>query len=56
MKKNLNAIRLSSGDRIFNIINLTLLSIIMVIVLYPLIYILSASFSNSNAVMAGFSR
>ncbi len=53
MKKNLNAIRLSSGDRIFNIINLTLLSIIMVIVLYPLIYILSASFSNSNAVMAG---
>lgn len=53
MKKNLNAIHLSSGDRIFNIINLTLLSIIMVIVLYPLIYILSASFSNSNAVMAG---
>ena len=33
MKKNLNAIRLSSGDRIFNIINLTLLSIIMLIVL-----------------------
>lgn len=53
MKKNSTAIRLSSGDRIFNFINMTLLSIVMLIVLYPLIYILSASFSNSNAVMAG---
>lgn len=53
MKKNSTAIRLSSGDRIFNFINMTLLSLVMLIVLYPLIYILSASFSNSNAVMAG---
>jgi ABC-type glycerol-3-phosphate transport system permease component len=53
MKKNSTAIRLSSGDRIFNFINMALLSLVMLIVLYPLIYILSASFSNSNAVMAG---
>ncbi len=53
MKKNSTAIRLSSSDRIFNFINMALLSLVMLIVLYPLIYILSASFSNSNAVMAG---
>lgn len=53
MKKNSTAIRLSSGDRIFNFINMALLFLVMLIVLYPLIYILSASFSNSNAVMAG---
>lgn len=53
MKKNTQTIRLSSGDRVFNAVNIFLLSVIMVIVLYPLIYILSASFSNSNAVMAG---
>jgi len=51
--KEKTTIRLSTGDRIFNIINITLLSVIMLIVLYPLIYIVSASFSNSNAVMAG---
>ena len=53
MKKNSQTIRLSSGDRVFNAVNMFLLSVIMLIVLYPLIYILSASFSNSNAVMAG---
>lgn len=53
MKKNAQTIRFSSGDRVFNAVNMLLLSVIMVIVLYPLIYILSASFSNSNAVMAG---
>lgn len=41
------------GDRLFSIINYILLSLILVIVLYPLIYILSASFSDARAVTSG---
>jgi putative aldouronate transport system permease protein len=43
----------SIGDRIFNIVNYTFNFFILVIVLYPLIYILSASFSDPNAVLTG---
>lgn len=45
--------RESIGDRVFSIINYVLLSLILVIVLYPLIYILSASFSDARAVTSG---
>ena len=37
----------------FNFANYVFLSVILVIVLYPLIYIVSASFSSASAVMAG---
>ncbi|GIP35875.1 carbohydrate ABC transporter permease [Paenibacillus sp. J2TS4] len=41
------------SDRIFNIINYTLLIIISIIVLYPLVFVVVASFSNPAAVMRG---
>ncbi len=43
----------SRGDKIFNIIIYIFLSIILVVVLYPLIYITSCSFSDPQAVSAG---
>ncbi len=46
-------IRESRTDRIFNLINYTILSIFLVSVLYPLIYIVSASLSDGSAVIAG---
>lgn len=46
-------IRESKADRLFTITNYLLLSMVLVIVLYPLIYILSASFSSTEAVTTG---
>lgn len=43
----------TTEDNIFNIVNLILLSIGFIVVLYPLIYILSSSFSSPQAVSAG---
>jgi putative aldouronate transport system permease protein len=41
------------GDRIFDGINLALLSVIMLIVLYPLVFVLSASISNPAHIATG---
>ncbi len=46
-------IRESRADRIFNFANHTLLTLFMLLILYPLIYILSASFSDGAAVISG---
>lgn len=46
-------IKLSTGDLVFTIINYVILTLLMLIVLYPLIYILSASFSSPRAVTTG---
>ena len=43
----------TTEDTIFNIVNLVLLSIGFIVVLYPLIYILSSSFSSPQAVSSG---
>lgn len=43
----------STGDKIFIFFNTIFLLIILAIVLYPLIYVLSASFSEPTAVTAG---
>ncbi|WP_413376406.1 carbohydrate ABC transporter permease [Paenibacillus taichungensis] len=43
----------SRGDRIFNIINHFLLITITLIVIYPLVFVLSASFSDPQAVLRG---
>lgn len=48
-----SAVQESTGDRIFIFFNTIFLLIILVIVLYPLIYVLSASFSEPTAVTAG---
>ncbi|MBE9917568.1 carbohydrate ABC transporter permease [Paenibacillus donghaensis] len=43
----------AGSDRLFTIVNYTVLTLIMIIVLYPLVYVVSASFSSSSAVLSG---
>ena len=52
MKKN-NAIRETRRDRIFLNVLLAISVIILIIELYPLIYVVSASFSSSDAISRG---
>lgn len=40
-------------DKIFTIVNYTILCILLIIFLYPLIFIVSSSFSSTQAVVAG---
>lgn len=44
---------MSVGDKIFTIIIYAVLSLVLVIILYPLIYVISASFSDPQAVVSG---
>ena len=54
MKKTYNKLdRISISDRTFNIILLVIVSIFLLIVLYPLIYVVSSSFSSGRAVTSG---
>lgn len=46
-------IRMSRGDLIFTVVNYTLLIVFMLLILYPLYYILIASISDPNATNAG---
>ena len=46
-------IRDSFGDRVFVIIVTTMLSIVLLLVLYPIIYVVSSSFSSGQAVSTG---
>lgn len=48
-----NQIRNSREDRYFNIFNGTFLALCLLLVLYPLVYIVSASFSSTDAIMTG---
>jgi putative aldouronate transport system permease protein len=48
-----STIRDSRGDRIFSFFNYLFLTVILLAVLYPLIYVVSASFSEPAAVTAG---
>ena len=45
--------RESFSDRAFNVINLTLITILLLAVLYPLVYVMSASISTPDAVASG---
>ncbi|WP_062105865.1 carbohydrate ABC transporter permease [Bacillus niameyensis] len=47
------SIRESKGDRIFTICNYILLSLFVASVLYPLIFVVSASFSSAEAISSG---
>lgn len=49
----MSAIKESRADKTFNIINLFILSLVLIIVIYPLIYIVSASFSDPVLVNQG---
>lgn len=53
LQKRPYAIRESAGDRVFLAIVYTILAVILVLTLYPMIYIVSSSFSSANDVMAG---
>lgn len=48
-----NRIKDSIGDRVFMFFNYLLLTLILLTVLYPLLYIVSSSFSSSRAVVQG---
>jgi len=43
----------SKGDKVFLFFNNVFLTVVFLLVLYPLIYILSSSFSSTSAVIAG---
>lgn len=43
----------SRGDKVFNFVTLLILLLVNLIIAYPLLYIISASFSSADAVMAG---
>jgi len=47
------AVKDTRGDRTFNVFNYLLLAAYLVVVLYPLVYIVSASFSSPLAVASG---
>lgn len=46
-------VKLSADDRIFYIVVNIIMAIVFVIVLWPLVFIVSSSFSSKEAVMAG---
>jgi len=52
-RKSSAGIQDSAGDKIFVVLNTIFLLTILVVILYPLIYTLSASLSNPSAVIAG---
>ncbi len=52
MKKN-NSIRLTYADRSFNICNAVFLGLVTLVILYPIIIVLSSSFSSPTALMTG---
>ncbi len=52
-ESNINTVNESYIDRIFLMSNTTLLLVVTTIILLPLVYIVSASFSSAEAVIAG---
>ncbi len=46
-------VRDTGGDRVFNTVNYAILTIFLMIILYPLLYILSSSISDPGAVTSG---
>ena len=52
-KKNSTAIRLSKGDRIMDTAINIVMFLLFLVVLYPLVYVVSSSFSSGDAVFNG---
>jgi putative aldouronate transport system permease protein len=52
-RKKVKNIRLTRSDRIYNGLNNVFLGAILIVILYPLIYIFSSSFSSPMAVLTG---
>jgi putative aldouronate transport system permease protein len=53
MSRKHNLVKLSSGDRIFIGAAYATLSVALIVVLYPLIFVVSSSFSSTDAVVTG---
>lgn len=53
VKNNLNHIKRAKGDTALNWVTIVLLVVVLIIVGYPLLYVISASFSSSKALAAG---
>jgi putative aldouronate transport system permease protein len=45
--------KVPASDRVFYAVNNTFLGIVLIVILYPLIYVVSASFSSTSAVISG---
>lgn len=52
-KRRRKAVRLSAGDQVFMVFVYLFLSLALIIVLYPLIFVVSASFSDARMVSSG---
>jgi ABC-type glycerol-3-phosphate transport system permease component len=52
-RKPAGAIQDSRADKIFTRLNYVFLSVILILILYPLVYTVSASFSSPSAVVSG---
>ncbi len=50
--KEKGTIRGSVGDRVFDAVNLTIIVLVTLSVLYPLVYVVSTSFSSASAVIS----
>lgn len=53
MNNNIKFRNMRWDDKIFEIVNYTVLTLILIVILYPVLYILAASFSDPQAVIAG---
>ena len=53
MKKKTNQIAIPRQDRIFGVINTIILAVLLVVIAYPLYFVVIASISNPDAVNAG---
>lgn len=52
MVRNKNKIKLSKGDKIFSVVVYAIVIAVTLITLYPMLYVVMASFSSSNRLMA----
>ena len=53
MKKSKTAIRMSAGDRTLDTVFTVILAVYLVILIYPLVFVVSSSFSSGQAVSRG---
>ena len=53
MKANRKRVKIGTGDKIFYCLSGLILTLLLVVVLYPILFVLAASFSSGQAVSAG---
>lgn len=53
MERQIAAKKAGNGDKWFYVISYSIVSILVIVVLYPIIYVISASFSSGNAIATG---